>query len=233
MQFPIDEQSVVAFDLDDTLYKEIDFVRSGFTAVLQSLGLNSDEALELLINWHTERLPVLDRLLTSLTTDSSLCGATAQLPLPSLKELLSVYRQHTPDIQPAAGCRALLAAIRSHEGAVAVVTDGRSTTQRNKIRSLQLDGIVEVIVVSEEFGSEKPDNRNFLEIARSFPGRTNFSYFADNPSKDFLGPNSLGWLTVQLDDDGRNIHSQQGSWPLAYRAARRISSLTEVVVVPR
>ena len=32
---------VVVFDLDDTLYKEVDYVRSGFMAVAQHLGDDS------------------------------------------------------------------------------------------------------------------------------------------------------------------------------------------------
>ena len=32
----------------------------------------------------------------------------------------------------------------------------------------------------------------------------------DNLKKDFLTPNRLGWQTVCLRDDGRNIHKQDG-----------------------
>ncbi len=35
-----------------------------------------------------------------------------------------------------------------------------------------------------------------------------YVYVGDNPKKDFIAPNSLGWLTIGLRDDGRNIHKQ-------------------------
>ncbi len=45
-----------------------------------------------------------------------------------------------------------------------MITDGRSITQRNKYRALELDRFIDDndLVISEEFGSEKPSEKNFL-----------------------------------------------------------------------
>ena len=56
-----------------------------------------------------------------------------------------------------------------------------------------------------------------------------FVYVGDNPMKDFLWPNRLGWVTIQLIDDGRNVHSQQVSLPSDdYRPQYRIKSLDQL-----
>ena len=64
------------------------------------------------------------------------------------------------------------------------------------------------IIISEEFGSEKTDERNFVVFMNRYPG-ADFLYIGDNPKKDFIVPNRLGWKTVVLEDDGRNIHKQE------------------------
>ena len=35
-----------------------------------------------------------------------------------------------------------------------------------------------------------------------------FYYIGDNVIRDFVAPNQLGWTTICLRDDGRNIHKQ-------------------------
>ena len=42
-----------------------------------------------------------------------------------------------------------------------------------------------------------------------YPECHDFTYVGDNLKKDFIASNTLGWLTVCLKDDGRNIHRQE------------------------
>ena len=66
-------------------------------------------------------------------------------------------------------------------------------------------------VISEDFGSEKPALANFEYFMKRYPGCSDFTYVGDNPDKDFIAPNTLGWETICLRDDGRNIHKQEFS----------------------
>ena len=63
------------------------------------------------------------------------------------------------------------------------------------------------IVISEEFGSEKPHINNYLYFQNKFPDK-NYTYIGDNTSKDFVSANSLNWTTICLLDKGDNIHKQ-------------------------
>jgi len=87
------------------------------------------------------------------------------------------------------------------------LTDGRSVQQRNKIEALNLNQWFTEIVISEEFGSEKPNINNYTHFENTF-GHGNYYYIADNLSKDFISPNKLNWTTICLKDSGQNIHKQ-------------------------
>lgn len=93
---------------------------------------------------------------------------------------------------------------------IGLITDGRSVQQRNKIEVLGLKRWIdeEDIVISEEFGSEKPALENYAYFMKRYLKCHDFTYVGDNLKKDFIAPNSLGWMTVCLKDDGRNIHKQ-------------------------
>ena len=93
-----------------------------------------------------------------------------------------------------------------------MITDGRIQTQRLKIHALGLDKYIpeQNILISEATGADKHFSLPFDIMMRRNPGESRFVYVGDNPEKDFLWPNRLGWLTVMLlDTDGRNIHPQR------------------------
>ena len=48
----------------------------------------------------------------------------------------------------------------------------------------------------------------FKEIMNDYSA-TKYIYVADNPAKDFIAANDLGWLTIGLHGDTQNIHSQE------------------------
>lgn len=219
MELALTPRSVVVFDLDDTLYKEADFVLSGFRAVLVTLGLGQDsDALEQLVAWQRDGQPVFDRLAEQV-------GGAAQAA-----DLLAIYRHHLPKIALAAGASSLLDAVSEVEAALALVTDGRSVTQRNKIAALGLEGRFGCVIISEEVGYTKPDHAGFIIVERAFPEASDFTYIADNPRKDFIAPNALGWRTIQLDDDGRNIHGQRVPVPRSATPTHQVSAFSDIHV---
>lgn len=186
---------VIVFDLDDTLYKEISFVESGFKAIARHLGnpLYADEMMSSLRNGKN----AFDQLIGnhSLTT--------------SVEELLSIYRTHFPTIKLETSIVATLDALVSNGKILGIITDGRSLTQRNKIKALGLSRWFtdDNIIISEEFGSTKPDVRNYRFFMSKYPGKI-YTYIGDNVAKDFVAPKSLGWQTICVKDNGQNIHSQ-------------------------
>lgn len=216
---PARRRRVVVFDLDDTLCKELDFLRSAFREIARTLaaGTGEDALFAEMLAMRSRGENVFEKL-------------SARFGVP-VAELLERYRAHVPAMTLASEVRHVLAALRSRGDALGIITDGRSRTQRNKIRALGLGEFFddENIVVSEEFGSEKPSPRNYEFFMKKFPG-AEFCYVGDNPEKDFAAPNALGWESVCLLDDGGNVRAQDFSAvPAAFLPRRKIKSLTELL----
>lgn len=190
-------RTVVVFDLDDTLYPEADYVESGIRFVCAQInslcGIDCYETIQ------------VQRLKDEKFDWLSLACELAYLN-PSVKEsLLWMYRLHLPDINLSENCSVSLEKIKSAALAVAILTDGRTVTQKFKLASLGLSHYP--VYISEDYGSAKPAPDRFLAIEKDFPAEK-YVYIADNVQKDFLGCNPLGWLGIGMRGNDRNIYSQ-------------------------
>ena len=206
---------VVAFDLDDTLYSEREFLHSGWRAVARaaaSYGMEPDEA------W---------RLMS--TAPDAFDALHAALPQMAVAEMLHVYRTHIPDITLYPGASDVLAQLHADGCPLAIITDGRGLSQRNKLMALGLDGVADYVSISEEIGADKTSPLPFRRLMDAFPGRQ-YIYVGDNPAKDFAWPNRLGWLTVMLREPhpGLNIHPQAVPAEAIYAPQRTVATLADL-----
>lgn len=185
----------IAFDLDDTLFLEIDFVRSAYRRIC---GSSNDR--------------ILSEMMKAQTPAEAFDIACSSIPNMDLRNTLSIYRNHLPDILLDEKVRVLLEWLKSSGHNLALITDGRSVTQRNKIRALGLTAYFsdDSIFISEEWGHEKTDDYSFKRLMNIYSDEP-YIYIGDNPAKDFLIPNKLGWITVCIRDKGENIHNQNFS----------------------
>ena len=152
------------------------------------------------------------------------------LDLP-IADYLYIYRNHKPNIALCEDVVRTLDALKAEGVRIGLITDGRSVQQRNKIEALGMGRWIknEDIVISEGFGSEKPALANYEFFMKRYPECQDFTYVGDNPRKDFIAPNVLGWMTVCLKDDGRNIHRQDfTSTPEQALPKKTIMSLKEL-----
>jgi putative hydrolase of the HAD superfamily len=108
-----------------------------------------------------------------------------------------------------------------------IITDGRSVTQRNKLTQTGMLYFFDDILISEEFGSEKPNNANYMYYHKY--GEANYFYIGDNLGKDFLAPNALNWTTICLLDNGNNIHKQDFNLDSSFLPKYKINNLDEVL----
>ena len=187
--------TVIAFDLDDTLYLERDFVRSGFIAA---------------DCWVRDRFAIagfFDAAWTVFETgrrgdifDCALSMLNIQVGREIVGRLVDIYRDHTPSIQLTPDAEETLARLCARRR-TALLTDGYKNTQARKVQALGLVGRLEHVVYTDELGRAKwkPHPEGFLAIQSEFglPARE-FVYVADNPQKDFIAPRQLGWKTVRV-----------------------------------
>ena len=202
---------IFVFDLDDTLYSERDFEKSGIEFVYDNLNIkhisletiltNRNNWIELIIN-----------------------GSNNQI---TLQMVLDIYRNHFPTIRLYEDAKLFLEKLQSEGIEMSLITDGRSITQRNKLRALGIESFFKNIVISEEVNSEKPSEYNFRMVMYNKLAE-NYIYIADNPKKDFITPNKLGWTSICLLDRGHNVHEQVFTNSIEYNPHFKIKSFNEI-----
>ena len=214
------KHEAVIFDLDDLLYKEFDFVRSGYWAISQLVSNCPKKLFNIMMAQYFLGNPVIDWLIKDYFKSESDY---------SKEELLAVYRNHSPDISINADVLNILNRLKDNENPMGLVTDGRGLTQRNKIKALGLENWINEFSISEETGFQKPSAKPFLYFMEKFKV-SNFVYIADNYNKDFIAPNQLGWRTIALADNGLNVHTMNEQLDPIYLPSEVIASFRELTI---
>lgn len=216
-------KKIVVFDLDDTLYKEITFLKSAFQVIARCVadktGTSDTMLFDQMMQWHENKENVFRALLTKHKGIGM-----------DIMDLLDIYRNHDPKISISADTRKLLNALVGLNIKLGIITDGRSIQQRNKINALGLKKYFGDVIISEEFGSEKPCPLNYQYFMDKY-GKADYYYIGDNTAKDFVSPNKLGWLTICLLDNGTNIHKQDFDLPTINLPSHKIGSLEELSAI--
>lgn len=192
MDIKVDQNTVVVFDLDDTLYNELDYLKSAFKDIARRISSGDWKSLyAYMFSLHRSKKNVFQ-----------IISENHQIEIPTL---IDWYRSHQPEIHLFDGVFELLTQIKQKGGKLAVITDGRVKTQMSKLESLGITHFFDDIIISEAIGFEKPHLTNFQVITEKMHGNQYF-YIADNFKKDFITPNAQGWTTIGLIDNGLNIH---------------------------
>ena len=187
----------LVFDIDDTLYDEREYVRSGFFAVAQVAGHSDGEATAL-ADWLGTafeagiRGDTFDRLRASFPEVGGRVSTAA---------LVDAYRAHLPDIALSTGVPEMLDRLEALGLRLGVLSDGHAASQMAKVAALGLERWFDPILLtgSREPRFAKPGTAGFEAIAQGWRlAASELVYVADNPEKDFAGPRRLGWMTVRL-----------------------------------
>ena len=223
--------TVVVFDLDDTLYDEIAYCRSGFAAVSEFLAnMHDSPPCECIFAALWEQFSAGNHTRTfNAALDELAIGCDDKLVL----ELVKVYRNHAPEITLPEVSRGILVEL-STEYTLGLLTDGFLPAQRLKVQALGIEDYFQSIVYTEELGREcwKPSPVGFEKIMQDLNAiPENIVYIADNENKDFIAPNRLWFSTVQLIRPAR-IHtsSSKESDAAAQHITHRISQLPTIIL---
>lgn len=199
MQLKINSNTFLIFDLDDTIFQELDYLKSAYAHISMKLASYTRESIF---------EPMLEKYHAGENVFKWLVDSYRHtVPELSLQWLLTEYREHFPGIRLSQSTAAFFDQLHERNVPRGLITDGRSVTQRNKLKALGIENFFWDIIISEEFGSEKPDERNYLFFVNKYPGMQ-FYFFGDNTLKDFIVPARLGWTTICIKNSGNHIHQQ-------------------------
>ncbi|WP_243317513.1 HAD family hydrolase [Geothrix paludis] len=195
----------LVFDMDDTLYPECTYVESGFRAVAAWLeteaSLPAEETLAFIHEVQSgQRGAVFDAL---LATRPSLAGRF------TVADLVQVYRNHRPNIRLYPGMERLLDEVKARAMPIGLISDGFLEAQTRKAEALGVARWADPILLTDAWGRDfwKPHQRAFRQMEATFGlNGAAVAYIADNPAKDFIAPNQMGWITVQVEHPGQ-VHA--------------------------
>lgn len=197
---------VLVFDLDDTLYKEIDFVISAFNYITEYLWKRNRVDVS---NLAAELVKKKDFLLY----DEIISKLEISQHDFTLEKYLELYRFHYPKLDINNNLITMLKDLKENGFILGLITDGRSITQRNKLHSLQITDFFDSIIISEENGFSKPHSFNYQQIEAQYIDSDVFLYIGDNTDKDFNYPLiNDKWRSICVLDNGLNIHPQDSEF---------------------
>jgi putative hydrolase of the HAD superfamily len=219
---PLGGPRLVFLDLDGTLFDRDAAVRSLFTEqhrVFESaLGGAARDAfverlLELDAHGHGDKRVAYGTVVREL-------GLRAALGDRLLEHFYEIYPEHGalfPDVL------STLAELRRRGLGLGVLTNGRAATQRDKLRRLGLEPLLDVTAISEHEGVRKPDRRFFeLGLRRAGVAAAEAWHVGDHPTADVAGAAAAG-LTA--------IWRYVPYWPEPAAAAATIQALSELLAL--
>jgi putative hydrolase of the HAD superfamily len=186
---------IFVFDLDDTLYDEINYVKSGFKNVSKFLSIkynfNPNILFEIMINELEKngRGQVFDKVLKLYQQDTK----------KNINECIKIYRNHIPTINlrmDSVNCFKRFINYPKY-----VLTDGNKIVQNNKVMALEVDKYVKKVLITHRFGIKhsKPSPYLFFKISEwENESYENIVYIGDNPYKDFIGIKKYGFKTIRI-----------------------------------
>jgi len=219
----------VLFDLDDTLYKEKQFVESGFSKVAEFV----EDKFKI-------EKKVCYKILVDIFNDG-VRGNIFNLALEKvnvayeeniIRAMVKIYREHNPKIRLDKDIKSLLIKLREIYS-LGIVTDGYFEVQKKKVQILKLEELFDAIIYTDKYGKKywKPNVFGYKlalkELKDLLPEEA--VYIGDNPYKDFIGAKKIGITTVRVINQNReysNIRLDK-----EYEADYEIRELYEIVDV--
>ncbi|UKN02777.1 HAD hydrolase-like protein [Paracrocinitomix mangrovi] len=213
---------IIVFDLDDTLYEEITYVKSGFMAVAnfvskQNKGLDKDVV-------YKEFIDILDKEGRGKVFDLGLKKFNLYSKK-MVKSCLTVYRLHNPKISLHKAGKDCLKRFEKYP--MYLVTDGNKVVQTKKIDHLGIRKYFKKAMPTHNYGvkNAKPSIYCFNKILQWEKAQpADLVYIADNPKKDFVNLNKNGFKTIRvLTGPYSNYKAEKG-----FDAMLSIKSLDEL-----
>lgn len=218
-------KQVIVFDIDDTLHKEIEYLNAAYRLIAKELW--GDE-------WYEHYTQMLSDYHAGENVFEKICEQRTDVEMAGL---LNMYRFGVHELTLDGEVAEVLSALKAKGVILGIVSDGREVTQMNKVEALGLTRWIDAdcIVINSDSKLFKPNPSGYERLLAAIRAKYSdeqfeFTYVGDNSKKDFVVPNTLGWNTICLKDDGRNIHKQDFELASEFALPKKmIISLTELV----
>ncbi|MFC0269954.1 HAD family hydrolase [Metabacillus herbersteinensis] len=214
----------IVFDMDDTLYYESDYVRSGMNELGKWVNenYNIDAFYKIAMNFFEkgERKYIINK-----TLDLLMIPYNEKL----IQKMISIYRSHKPTIQLLNDSKWVLENLEKNIK-VGLISDGYFIAQTNKVHSLGIKDKFQSIILTDQFGRNnwKPSHKPYEQMCLNLQVcHDECVYVGDNVKKDFITAKKLGWKTVHIERE-TGIYAKITETP-EYMAHYKINNLRELL----
>ena len=184
------------FDLDDTLYNEVDYMFSGFTAIIKYLNEKYNIKLDICActKMMIESYYIGEKPIDKLLKNNNIYDEKI------ISECLYVYRNHFPNIILNDDIEKMLHSIKKKGKHLGIITDGRPEGQKAKIEALNIKKVFDYIIITDEIGGveyRKPNKISYDMMRKHFDVKyEEMCYIGDNIKKDFIYPEKVGMKSI-------------------------------------
>lgn len=212
----------VIFDLDDTLYKELDFVKGGYQRIANYLAKKYGYKAKIIFTDMLNRYESKGREKLFNYIIEKYCFQKKE----HIKELLRIYRSHQPKIKLYRDALDTITELKAMKIKMGLITDGNNYVQQNKVRALKLNKLINRMLFTDKIGVNKLSAIPFKTICQQLKvSYKNACYIGDNPLKDFFWPNKLKMTTIRVK---RGLYKDIINRNKLYNADYTINSLAKV-----
>jgi putative hydrolase of the HAD superfamily len=194
-----DVNKAVVFDLDDTLYDSSQYWLGAFKDISQYLykehKVSRKKSYQFLVKLYKEKTSSYSYLFDDLVKYLKLGQKNLSTDL--VKQLVSLFHQHQPSLRLYRETLPVLKALKA-EFKIGLITNGRFSTQKKKIKALKIGSYFDVIICPRR-SKRKPSIKPYVSMAKKLKVKLNqMVYIGDNPKVDFKGAKDCGFKTIRL-----------------------------------
>lgn len=219
---------LVIFDIDDTLYLEKKFVKSGFF----ECSLLISDRYKMCKEYVYNKLIKLFEISSKNIFDRFFLEEGISIGIEEINELIDRYRFHMPNIKSSDKNVNLLDFFKEKKYKLAIVSDGNYLTQSNKVKALGLEKYFDKIILTDELGKEywKPSIFPFQILREELNiDYSEMVYIGDNPKKDFYISHLLKIITIRYVNPDQIYFKE--SYLENIKENYRVSNLEDIIKV--
>ncbi len=185
----------VIFDLDDTLYNERHYVESAMLRVAEYFGQKYEMNIE---EVYQELMQILDEKGRGKIFNIFMDNHAIE---ENVADIVQIYRDTKPRLSLYQDAEETITELKKKGILLGIITDGCSKVQHRKIDGLQIRGLFDEVIVTDDYEqAAKPSTLPYCMILDRHPQLKpeECIYIGDNPNKDFMGAREVGMATARI-----------------------------------
>jgi len=186
----------ILFDLDNTLYDYREYFYQVFLELSQYFHEKHQIPKKVFID---TSMDVLNKRKSRYPRLFNEILQILKIPEEEILHCINVFNKGEFRINPYTGVHKLLAELKKRKYLVGIITDGNPIRQGRKIKCLNIENYLNIIVYTEILGTPKPSSYPYLYTIEKLKINPMISYYVgDDPYIDFLGARHVGLKTIRI-----------------------------------